>query len=427
MIPVTKTALILAGGRGMRSADPTVPKLAQQVAGQSLLQWHLQWLSESRIERVVVVAGYLGSEVAALCTAVDNKGLEIRVIQEEKPIGTYGAVKFADQEIEESSYLVVLGDVLTAIPTDIFITRTLVSGKNVGIVAHPSTHPEDSDSVFRHWDDRVTFSPKGTMTQGIPNMSAAGVFFISSSAISKYADAVDLGTDLLRQAAADKDLYVFESSHYLKDSGTPKRLIQIEEDLSSGAFDRRGSLDLRKALLLDRDGVINPQLPEVYQANKYKLSDGVGEAILEANKEGIPVVVITNQPGIAKGLMGFDEHEQIRAAMDSQLGSFGAFVDDYFFCPHHPDSGFKGETLELKVNCSCRKPEAGLALQAADKHGFDLQRSVMVGDTWRDQGLCAEVGAEFIHISPVCDLGSEHVCFTAAPDAIRYAIKELRC
>jgi len=70
--------------------------------------------------------------------------------------------------------------------------------------------------------------------------------------------------------------------------------------------------------------------------------------------------------------------------METDLGKHGAYIDDLFYCPHHPDSGFPGERPEYKIDCDCRKPKPGLILKAAEKYNIDLSKSYMVGDDMRD-------------------------------------------
>ena len=232
---------------------------------------------------------------------------------------------------------------------------------------------------------------------------------------------------MLPAAAAKGDLFAFVSSHYFKDTGTPARLAAAQSDVESGAFRRRGDLGSRPALFLDRDGVINPTAPEFYTSERYVLLPGVAEAIGAANRAGIPVIVVTNQPALAKGLMTFEDHQRIRARMDRLLGAAGAFVDDYLFCPHHPEAGWIGEVPELKVPCECRKPDIDLARRAAVTHRLDLPRSVMVGDTDRDRGFARGAGMRFIHVSaPHGDMDAED-CLPEAADAIRTGIEALAC
>ena len=427
VIKVTAVAVILAGGKGTRSADPTKAKLGQELDGIPLLQWHMRLLQASEITEAVVVAGHLGDQVDALCGQVDPLGIDLSVLHEPEQRGTVAALTLAAQETQADEFLVILGDILMSLPIQHFIDEWRASDKEVGVVVHPSTHPEDSDAAFPTHDGRVLVAPKSQPREHIPNMSSAGLFAITREGLQRYQHLKDMGSNVLPDAAEAEDLFAFVSSHYLKDTGTPERLEAAEEDIKRGTFARRGNLGPRVALFLDRDGVINPSYPEFHNAEGYELLQGVASAIAEANRAGIPTIVITNQPAIAKGFMTSDEHQRIRATMDRLLGIEGAFVDDYFFCPHHPDSGFDGEIPELKLNCSCRKPESGMLREAAARHSLDLSRSVMVGDTDRDRGAAEAVGAYFLHVSQECQLQDEQDGLEEPQAAIRRGIEVVTC
>ncbi len=94
--------------------------------------------------------------------------------------------------------------------------------------------------------------------------------------------------------------------------------------------------------------------------------------------------VVTNQPGIGRGDLTWEELQQIHDKMETELGKEGAFVDAICICPHHKDKGFEGERSEYKYDCNCRKPKPGLLLQAAKDFNIDLRRSVMIGDSEND-------------------------------------------
>jgi len=419
---MTPCAVILAGGRGTRSADPNTPKISHLIGGKSLLQWQFDLIQDTSIDTVFVVTGFLGDEVKVLCDSADSTGLNVHVIHEQAPSGTVNALKLVLSHTEHRQFLVLLGDVLSLFPVAEFFSAFSESGKNTGVVVHPSTHPNDSDTVFASHSGAVRVYPKGTPSKFTPNMASAGVFAVARDALTLYAKAQDIGSDLLLMASHENDLFIMNSSFYFKDTGTHERLQSARLDYDGGAARRRGSNTSRPGLLLDRDGVINSVTPEVYLAEDYQVLPGVGEAIREVNSIGIPVMVVTNQPGIAKGYMTFEEHERIRAAMDEQLGNKGAFVDDYFFCPHHPDGGFENEIAELKINCECRKPAPGMALDLARSHKIDLTKSVLIGDTARDQGLAEQVGAKFLHVTTDCSLAEKHECFDSTPLAIESAL-----
>lgn len=416
-------AVVLAGGRGTRSADPGRAKLAQVIDGHSLMEWHLRLLEGTRVDEVLVVAGHLGQQVRDLCDSFSHPSIRVRVIQEEEQRGTVSALHLAAEESDADRFLVILGDILMSLPIDDLLDRWVASRQNVAVVVHPSTHPEDSDAVFTGYDGKVRVVPKSEPRGTIPNSSSAGLFAITREGLEAYSSTRDFGSDVLPLAAVENDLFTYVSSHYLKDTGTPQRLEATNADVMSGAFRRRGDLKPRPALFLDRDGVINPASPEVYSPSDYTLLPGVAAAIRTANQRGIPVFVVTNQPGIAKGFMTQADHEAIRARMDRLLGAEGAFVDDYAYCPHHPNSGFKGEVPELKIPCECRKPADGMAQALGELHGIDLSRSAMVGDTHFDQGLAKNTGMAFFHVSDSCSLEGDHECHVGASGAILRAIE----
>lgn len=424
---MTATAVILAGGRGTRSADPSRAKLSQQVGGRSLLEWHIDALASTDVDQVLVVAGHLGQQVQALCDGIDGGGMDLRVIHESQQEGTVAALRLAADQAGSDRFLVILGDVLMSLPLQDFIDDWRASSASVAVAVHPSTHPMDSDTCFPRHDGSILVVPKGQPRDDVPNMSSAGLFAISGVALARYGHLRDMGSGVLPAAAQDDELFAYVTSHYLKDTGTPERLQDAEHDVQRGAFARRGSLYPRPALFLDRDGVINPALPEFYEPSGYTLIPGVGRAIGEANRRGIPVIVLTNQPHIAKGFMTYEDHQRVRARMDHLLHAEGAFVDDYFFCPHHPDRGFAGEVVDLKIACDCRKPGVGMALQAARRHRLDLGGSVMVGDTEHDRGLARQTGMHYVHVDPACEDRDAPDCLPEPGSAVRRGIEVLGC
>ena len=122
----------------------------------------------------------------------------------------------------------------------------------------------------------------------------------------------------------------------------------------------------------------------VFYIEQFELLSGVSEAIRKINQSGYLAVVVTNQPVIARGEVTYTELQEIHNKMETILGKDGAYLDGIYFCPHHPDKGFKGEVKELKINCNCRKPNPGLLLQAASDFNINLEQSWMIGDGKND-------------------------------------------
>lgn len=134
------------------------------------------------------------------------------------------------------------------------------------------------------------------------------------------------------------------------------------------------------ALFLDRDGVIINERGYVHRTEDIVLIQGAAQAIARVNALGVPVVVITNQAGIGRGLYTEADFYAVQAHLALLLASFDAHVDATYFCPHHPEHGLGA----FRVICECRKPGPGLLVRAAQEMHLDLARSLMVGDKASD-------------------------------------------
>jgi D-glycero-D-manno-heptose 1,7-bisphosphate phosphatase len=146
-------------------------------------------------------------------------------------------------------------------------------------------------------------------------------------------------------------------------------------------------MNLRPAIFLDRDGVIIDDVHHLSAPSQVQIIPGSAEAIAALNRAGWPVVVVTNQSGVARGLFTLDVLHAVHRRISEQLLGKGARVEAYFFCPHHPAA----EVAEYRLECSCRKPRPGMLQQAARELGLELSSSWMIGD--RDTDLQAGAAA----------------------------------
>jgi D-glycero-D-manno-heptose 1,7-bisphosphate phosphatase len=143
-----------------------------------------------------------------------------------------------------------------------------------------------------------------------------------------------------------------------------------------------------EAVFIDRDGVINELVyyPEQgiidspFTMQQFELLPGVSQAINNLHKMNYKVVLVSNQPGIAKGHMSEEAFKQIENKMINELAQGDAHLDGRYYCFHHPEAKVK----KLKTKCNCRKPAPGLLLQAANDLNIDLSRSWMIGDGLTD-------------------------------------------
>jgi D-glycero-D-manno-heptose 1,7-bisphosphate phosphatase len=147
---------------------------------------------------------------------------------------------------------------------------------------------------------------------------------------------------------------------------------------------------VRRAVFLDRDGTVNREVSYLRRMEDLRLLPGVRSGIRLLNNRGIPVVVVTNQSGIARGYFEEAFVERVHCEIARRLArGDGARVDAWYYCPHHPTAGRGPYTRP----CDCRKPAPGLILRACRELGVDAAASVVVGDSLRDLELAWNVGA----------------------------------
>ena len=146
---------------------------------------------------------------------------------------------------------------------------------------------------------------------------------------------------------------------------------------------------LRPAVFLDRDGTINEQMGYINHISRFQMLPGVAAAIRNLNQARIPVVVVTNQSGLARGYFPAELLTTVHEKMVALLALQGAHVDGIYICPHHPEANEE----RYRAACNCRKPKPGLLLQAAQELGLDLARSFVVGDRWSDLKTAKGCGA----------------------------------
>lgn len=160
---------------------------------------------------------------------------------------------------------------------------------------------------------------------------------------------------------------------------------------------------MKKAIFLDRDGVINEMVyhPDFgivdspANPDEFELLPGVGGAVRRINEMGFLAVVISNQPGVAKGKMSISLLEATMSKMERLIQAENAYLDGIYYCMHHPNAKLE----EYRTICDCRKPKPGLLLQAAGELDIDLANSYFIGDGITDVKAGKAAGCQTILVN----------------------------
>jgi D-glycero-D-manno-heptose 1,7-bisphosphate phosphatase len=139
----------------------------------------------------------------------------------------------------------------------------------------------------------------------------------------------------------------------------------------------------RPAVFFDRDGTLIEDIGYIRRPDDVRLTHDAARALRLVNGAGWLAIVVTNQSGIARGLLTEADYARVRDQMDALVAAQGARVDAHYHCPHHPEFGGP---------CECRKPGTALFARAIGEHAIDVARSAFIGDRWRDIAPAAALG-----------------------------------
>lgn len=382
-------AVIMAGGKGTRlhSVAADIPKPMVPILGRPVLEYQIESLKKSGIRDIILVIGHLGEQIKRYFTDGRQWGVHIDYLQEERPLGTAGSLFYLKDRIKDD-FIVVFGDLLLDIEWNRFMGFHKTNKASLTLYGHPNAHPYDSDVIVADQNGKIVrIEPKNTKRDSYyHNFVNAGAYCISPKILSGICTPkkLDLEKNIIADNIGRGNIYAYRATEYIKDMGTPERLQIVTEDIRSGIVRAKNLKYKQKAIFLDRDGTINKWKNFLNSVEQFELFPNVANGIKRANRSKYITIVATNQPVIARGECTFEELDRIHMKMEMELGKKGAYLDDIFFCPHHPNKGFPGEIPELKRYCMCRKPGIGMLTKAAMKYNISLNDSWYIGDTTVD-------------------------------------------
>ncbi|WP_338635682.1 HAD-IIIA family hydrolase [Spirobacillus cienkowskii] len=386
-----KQAVILAGGKGSRiwKIADGLPKALMLINGKPLIHYQIELLKKYGITEIIVLTGFLAEKIES--NIKDGAHMAVSVIYktEAEPLGTAGSLLSA-YELLDHTFLVLYSDVFLSVNLKYFIDFHIEKNADVSIFVHPNSHPHDSDILEVDDDNKVTniHSYPRSEKMVLPNLVNAALYIVKKHSLEKFIQPIyksDICKDLFPKFLFNNiKLFAYNSPEYIKDMGTPERYKQVEEDIKYCLHLNKSFSLKNSAIFLDRDGTLNEHKGHIINQDQLTLIPNVPSAIKKINKSKYLAILATNQPVIAKGMCSEEELKKIHWKLETLLGKEGAYLDRIYFCPHHPDKGFKGEIAEYKIRCNCRKPETGMLEKAVKDLNIEKNKSWFIGDTTVD-------------------------------------------
>lgn len=380
-----KQAVILAGGLGVRLRPLTydVPKPMVLVNGKPFLEHLLELLKANGITEVVLLLGYLADKVLEYFGDGSEFGINIRYSIGKVSDSTGTRIKYAEPLLD-NTFLLMYGDNYCPLDIDrlwgfhtihnVLVTTTVYVNKDwKGEYGAENNVFVDNGGYVREYDK----TRKSKLLNGVD----IGFFLVEKKVLSLMPDSdFSFEEKILPMLLARNQLAGYQTEHRYYYISNADSLKQAEEFLKP-----------QRVIFLDRDGVINRDPPYddyVKSWDEFVFTDGAIEALRLLGVKGYNIYIVTNQRGIARGVMSDNELSMIHAEMLCELRVNGIDIKQIYYCPH-----------DIEDNCDCRKPKAGMLFKAASDHNIDLMRSYFIGDSDCDMEAGILAGCKFIRVT----------------------------
>jgi len=383
---------VLVGGLGTRlgSLTATTPKPLLPCGDRPFLAWLLREMIRFGVTDFLLLTGHLSDQVAAAAPAIQaSLPREARITISQEPVraGTGGAVFHAANHLHDR-FLLCNGDSLldcnlanllaAAAADDAGVTgrmllRELPDASRFGVVQL------DADRItgFR---DRPAPGATPPVQPGAPGTINAGIYLFNRRLLDALSADCSLETDIMPRLAATGALRGTVADGYFRDIGVPEDFARAQTEIPA--------LLRRRALFLDRDGVLNVDHGHVGSRDRFEWTPGALDTIRHATQSGWHVFVVTNQSGVARGYYDEQAVRDLLDWMSDEARRAGGTIDDTRYCPFH-----EAATVEAYRRAHpWRKPEPGMLLDLIRAWELDPARCVTIGDQPTDIAAAAAAG-----------------------------------
>lgn len=368
-------AVILAGGRGtrMRPFTDEQPKAMYPFHGKPFLGHVVDMLREQGFEHVLMLLGYLPEVIMGHFGDGADYGVRVDYAVTEPDDLTAHRVKDA-QDLLDPVFLLMYCDNYWPMRFDDMWEAYLGSGAPAQITVYGNADGYSRDSVIVGEDGFVEVFDRGRSTPGLRGVEISYALLAKDAVLPLLPEHQELFEQAVYPALTERhELHAYWSDHRYYSVGGPERL-----PLTEAFFARRPTV------ILDRDGVLNvrpPRAEYVRRPEEWEWLPGAKEALRLYREAGWKVLVVSNQPGIGRGLMTEEDLAAVHERMCREAAEAGGHVERIYYCPHAWDAG-----------CECRKPRPGMLFEAQRDFHLDLTRTTFVGDDERDREAARAAG-----------------------------------
>ncbi len=385
-----KEAIIIAGGLGTRLQNVIhdLPKAMAPVAGRPFLSFVIDSLRTQGIQRFIFSLGYK-AEVIEEYLAQHYPTLNYKIVVEDEPLGTGGAIRLACEKATEKNVLIANGDTLFRIDVKVLEAFHHAHKGECTIALKPMENFDRYGVVAIDNNGIIcSFTEKKYYDDGLIN---GGVYLLNVAKFLEhyFPEKFSFEKDYLENNAANGKLFGIKQNGYFIDIGVPEDFSKAQFELATPTIDLK-DIDKEWTLFLDRDGVLNEERVGKYVLNwnEFVFSTGTQEGLTILAEKFERILLITNQRGIGKKLMSEDDLTNIHNEMQQEIIKSGGRIDRIYYC------------TDVDSKCFDRKPNPGMALRALeDFPAIDFTKSIMVGNKPSDMRFGRSLGMLTVFIT----------------------------
>jgi D-glycero-D-manno-heptose 1,7-bisphosphate phosphatase len=371
-LTMVRQCVILVGGQGTRlgSLTASTPKPLLPVDGRPFLELLLLEAARHGLTHIVLLAGYLANQFDRYegIRRLAGRDVKITVIREDVPLGTGGALSMLRGAADEQ-FLLLNGDTWFGIDLRSFVSSGFSRAQSQVKIALRRVDDASRYGLVETSDGLVTrFAEKASSHRGGGTINA-GVCLLHSRFLDRITHVpCSLEAELFTELSGQGLLEAVSADGFFIDIGVPS-----DYAAASGLLRRHRT---RPAVFFDRDGVLNQDLGYTHRPEQLQWTPGAVQAVRKVNDSGFYCFVVTNQAGVAHGYFDEVKVDLFHTHMDEMLGRQGAHVDEFCYCPFHPQASLEA----YRQDAFCRKPKPGMLLDLMERWPVDASRSIFIGD-----------------------------------------------
>lgn len=373
-------AVILAGGRGerLRPFTDTLPKPLYPIAGVPFINRLVNQVKSFGIERVLVLLGYMAEKVEETLKDGNEQGIFITYDITPPEYDTGERLRHAEDLLDDR-FLLMYCDNYCPIDYEKLVKESFYNNADIQLSVYSNKDKYTKDNLNIDKKGRIIVYDKLRKTEGLSGVDI-GYAIVKKKVIQKLPASEGSFTSVYVLLSDEGKLYGTVTEHRYYSIGSFERM-KLTEDFFSG----------RKAVFIDRDGVLNvrpPRAQYVEKPSEFVWISGAKEAVKLLNAAGIITILFSNQPGVARGIMSKEDLAMVEKRMQDDLHEMGASIDYCYYCLHGWDDG-----------CDCRKPKPGLLYQAQRDLSLNLTECIVFGDDERDMKAGQAAGCRSVYIT----------------------------